>query len=271
MLQLALLVGGLFVLGLLCGERSHAADGAASAPVVIPPVTGGVHDIVRPVTEQVVRPVTERTEQVVRPVGDLADQIAAGITGQPVPPPVLPVLPTLPPLPALPEVPARTLPAGTAEPQQPGGAAAVHQAAGERTARKQPARKQPGGTREAGSRPAGKPSRGAGGAVVFGPRSAGGPGAAGDAVRDHAYAHTHTQTSAVARIAQAPVHRVPDGDPSGALRNRSAVDGGSPRHGDPQAVTPNEGIRPTSVPAIAADPATSATRDRHRDIPASPG
>ncbi|WP_055615654.1 hypothetical protein [Streptomyces phaeochromogenes] len=337
-LQVALLVGGLFVLGLLCGEQARAADGVAPAsnptdvvrsvtssaeqvakgsaeprprigerpsgsnsrsatvssatppppastatsesdstatasgseqpglPKAIAPVTDEVQRVVRPVTEpvvrpvveQVVRPVTERVvppvaEDVVRPIGDLVDQITGGVTGgiveRPAPPqwwPSLPQLPTLPGLPGLPElpglplpaVPGQTLPVGTA-PQQPGGATDRHRAAE-------------------------KQSRDESAATVYGPRFAGGPAAAGDDVRHH----VDTQGT---RAVQAPVHQVPDGDPTGALGRHSAVDNGSPRHGDAQAVASNERARPTLVPGAAADVTAAGTRDRHRDIPAFPG
>ncbi|MZG15776.1 hypothetical protein GTY44_20180, partial [Streptomyces sp. SID5914] len=95
-LHVALLVGGLFVLGLLCGGRAHAADEepgslkeavgrvldvSAQTPSR-PPATGSAPDAeavpsrqgsgallpgLRPVTENLVRTVDDR---VVRPVGD---------------------------------------------------------------------------------------------------------------------------------------------------------------------------------------------------------
>ncbi|MCZ4514389.1 hypothetical protein O3Q52_40930 [Streptomyces sp. ActVer] len=341
-LQVGLLVGGLFVLGLLCGEQARAADGVAPAskptdvvrsvtssverlakgseepwqrigerpsgsnsrsttvssatpppsastvapdadasgseqaglPKAITPVTDEVQRVVRPVadpvvrpvtervvrpvTEQVVRPVTERVippvaEDVVRPIGDLVDQITGGVEGgiveRPAPPqwwPSLPQLPTLPGLPGLPElpglplpaVPGQTLPAGAA-PQQPGGATDDHRAAE-------------------------KQSRDDSAVTAYGPRFAGGRAAAGDDVRHHA-------DSRGTRAVQAPVHQVPDGDPMGALGRHSAVDNGSPRHGDAQAVALNERARPTLVPGAAADVTAAGTRDRHRDIPAFPG
>ncbi|MEU5340686.1 hypothetical protein AB0H18_07580 [Streptomyces sp. NPDC020766] len=327
-LQVALLVGGLFVLGLLCGEQARAADGVAPAskltevvrsvtssaersakgaeeprqrvgerpsgsnsrsatvssatpppvstassgsgsgseqpglPRAITPVTDEVQrvvrpvaePVVRPVTEQVVRPVTERvvppvTKDVVQPIGDLVDRITGGIGERPDPPqwwPSLPQLPTLPGLPGLPElpglplpaVPGQTLPVG-AVPQQPGGATDNHRAAE-------------------------KQSRDDNAATVYGPRFAGGPAAAGDNVRHHA----DTQGT---RAEQAPVHQVPDGDPTGAPGRHSAVDNGSPRHGDAQTVALNERDRPALVPGAAADVTAAGTRDRHRDIPAFPG
>ncbi|MFF3711439.1 hypothetical protein [Streptomyces phaeochromogenes] len=338
-LQVALLVGGLFVLGLLCGEQARAADGVApgsnptdvvrlvtssaeqlaegseqsrqrtgerpsgsnsrsgtvssatpppastaasasdstatatasgSEQLGLPEATGPVTDevqrvvrpvtepVVRPVAEQVVHPVTERVippvaEDVVRPIGDLVEQITGGVTGgiveRPAPPqwwPSLPQVPTLPGLPGLPElpglplpaVPGQTLPVGTA-PQQPGGATDDHRAAE-------------------------KQSRDERAATVYGPRFAGGLAAAGDDVRHH----VDTRGT---RAVQAPVHQVPDGDPTGALGRHSAVDNGSPRHGDAQAVALNERARPTLVPGTAADVTAAGTRDRHRDIPAFPG
>ena len=340
-LQVALLVGGLFVLGLLCGEQARAADGVAPTPKptdvvrsvtssveqlakgseetgqrigerpsgsnsrsatvssttpppsastatatlgsgseqpglpkattpvtdevqrVVGPVAGPVvrpvtERVVRPVAEQVVRPVTGRVmppiaEDVVGPIGDLVDQVTGGISGgiveRPAPPqwwPSLPQLPTLPGLPRLPElpglplpaVPGQTLPVGAA-PQQPGGVTDDH-----RVAEKQ--------------------SRDDSVATAYGPQFAGGLAAAGVDVRHHA-------DTRGTRAVQAPVHQVPDGDPTGALGRHSAVDNGSPRHGDAQAVALNERARPALVPGAAADVTAAGTRDRHRDIPAFPG
>ncbi|MCX4906012.1 hypothetical protein [Streptomyces sp. NBC_00878] len=227
-------------------------------PVTEPAVRPVTERVVRPVTEQVVRPVTERVtapavEDVVRPIGrpigDLVDQITGGIVERPAPPqwwPSLPQLPALPGLPGLPElpglplpaVPGQTLPVGTA-PQQPGGATDNHRAAE-------------------------KQSRDESAATAYGPQLAGGHTAAGDDVRHHA-------DTRGTRAVQAPVHQVPDGDPTGALGRHSAVDNGSPRHGDAQAVALNERARPTLVPGAAADVTAAGIRDRHRDIPAFPG
>jgi len=319
-LQVALLVGGLFLLGLLCGEPARAADGVAPTPKstdvvrsvtssverlakgseetgqrigerpsgsnsrsatvpsttpppsastvapgfdpaaasgsgseqpelpkAITPVTDELQRVVRPVAGPVVRPVTER---VVGPIGDLVDQVTGGISGgiveRPAPPqwwPSLPQLPTLPGLPGLPElplpaVPGQTLPVGTA-PQQPGGVTDDHRAAE-------------------------KQSRDDSAATAYGPQFAGGLAAAGVDVRHHA-------DTRGTRAVQAPVHQVPDGDPTGALGRHSAVDNGSPRHGDAQAVALNERARPALVPGAAADVTAAGTRDRHRDIPAFPG
>ncbi|MCV2464782.1 hypothetical protein OEB94_36555, partial [Streptomyces sp. ICN988] len=81
-LHVALLVGGLFVLGLLCGGRAQAADGA---PGALEDTVGRVLDVPaqtgsRPETpDPVVRAVQER---VVRPVGDVVAQtVTEGLEG----------------------------------------------------------------------------------------------------------------------------------------------------------------------------------------------
>ncbi|MFI5566088.1 hypothetical protein ACIA6T_01660 [Streptomyces sp. NPDC051740] len=132
--RLALLVGVVFVLGVLCGERARAADGgpvegtssaigSVAAGSVVPTGSGTAPDPdsngpasviealtvprpdvagpIRPLTGTVVRSVDER---VVRPAGELVgtvtDRLDEATPGQ------LPVLPALPALPALPVLPA---------------------------------------------------------------------------------------------------------------------------------------------------------------------
>ncbi|MFF3483813.1 hypothetical protein ACFYXC_11055 [Streptomyces sp. NPDC002701] len=296
-LHVALLVGGLFVLGLLWGKQASAAEGVAAGsnhraatvevqrvlrPVTeqVPrPVTG---QILRPVTEQAVRPVTDVVvpsaaghvvRPVGRPIGDLVDQITGGIAGQPAPPQGWPTLPHLPPLPdvpvpgfpeapglplpevpGVPEMPGQTPPAGTGAPQRPDGPTDGDQAAGQ-TAEKQAVEEQvPGKSREENGAPA-----------AFGPRFAGGFAAADSGARLRAHPR-HVTASGVA-----PVHQVPDSDPAGVSGGHSAADSGSPRHGDAQAVTSSERLRSALVPGAAEDVTAAGTRDRHRDIPASPG
>ncbi|MFE9683499.1 hypothetical protein [Streptomyces sp. NPDC006285] len=292
-LHVALLVGGLFVLGLLWGNQASAADGAApgsnhgpatvEVQRVLRPVTG---QVLRPVTEQAVRPVTDVVvpsaaghvvRPVGRPIGDLVDQITGGIAGQPAPPqgwPTLPHLPPLPdvpvpglpeapglPLPEMPEMPGQTPPAGTGAPQRPDGPTDGDQAAGQ-TAEKQAVEEQvaqkqaPGKSREENGAPA-----------AFGPRFAGGFAAADSGARLRA----HPRHVTASGVAPAPVHQVPDSDPAGVSGGHSTADSGSPRHGDAQAVTSSERLRPALIPGAAADVTAAGTRDRHRDIPASPG
>lgn len=116
LVRVALLVGGLFVLGVLCGARASATEGAPTSPPLPAAVTAAVTEVtgtaghappptdepavarhmVRPVTERVVRPVTDRiarpvTEDVVqrvadpvsRPVTEGAVQPSAGIVVRP--------------------------------------------------------------------------------------------------------------------------------------------------------------------------------------------
>ncbi|WP_328506255.1 hypothetical protein [Streptomyces sp. NBC_00391] len=124
LVQVALLVGGLFVLGVLCGERASAAEGTPTSsllPTAVTAITGtaghalppvGAHvvapvapvarDVVEPVTGRAVRPVTERvarpvTERVARPVTERAvqpvtEQVARPVTEDVVQPVVDPVL-----------------------------------------------------------------------------------------------------------------------------------------------------------------------------------
>ncbi|MGP4044891.1 hypothetical protein [Streptomyces sp. 2A115] len=245
----------------------------------IPPVTDGVQRVVRPVADGVARPVTERVlrpvtedvvppltedvvppiaDGVVRPIGGLLEQIAGGLTEPSAPPrewPSLPQLPTLPGLPGVPElpglpaVPGRTLPVVTA-PQPPGGATDEHGSAG----------------REAENTVADKTARDEGAGTYYGPRLAGGQAVAGGDLR-----HDHTADADDAGAVRVPARQAPDGDPTGVLGHRSAIDNGSSRHGDAQAVALNERAQLRLVPGAAADVSAAGTRDRHRDIPAFPG
>ncbi|MFE1883935.1 hypothetical protein ACFW7O_30490, partial [Streptomyces diastatochromogenes] len=129
-LQLAMLVGGLFLLGFLCGEQAHAADGTPVAPVSsvtsARPVSGQHEDAVRTVTERVV------TDRVVTPVRKVVQTASRALEETRTEAPALPTTPAvpLPKLPKLPEVseelPVHPLPAPvTPEPgaDRPGGTA----------------------------------------------------------------------------------------------------------------------------------------------------
>lgn len=113
LVQVALLVGGLFVLGVLCGERASAAEGTPTSsllPTAVTAITGtaghalppvGAH-VVAPVARDVAEPVTGRavrstTERVARPVTERAvqpvtEQVARPVTEDVVQPVVDPVL-----------------------------------------------------------------------------------------------------------------------------------------------------------------------------------
>ncbi|MES4832068.1 hypothetical protein ABVB25_33785, partial [Streptomyces anthocyanicus] len=88
-LHVALLAGGLFLLGLLCGGRAQAADGATESSketvgqvLDIPARTderpGAVLPDLRPVSEKVVRAVRDR---VARPVGAAVRTVTEGVEG----------------------------------------------------------------------------------------------------------------------------------------------------------------------------------------------
>jgi hypothetical protein len=58
----------------------------------------------------------------------------------------------------------------------------------------------------------------------------------------------------------------------GALGGQSAVDNGTPRHGDAHAVvTPSHRAPPRLVPGVPSAVTAAETRDRYRDIPLFPG
>jgi len=132
-LQLVLLVGGLFVLGLLCGERAGAAERtgdetpppAASrdaapraASTVLPSAVPSVRDLVRTVTEDVTRTVGQTVS------GALAE-VRKQLPTASVPPVTAPASPGTPnwpgvQVPGLPDVPAAELPGLPDLPDHPG-------------------------------------------------------------------------------------------------------------------------------------------------------
>ncbi|MER5692790.1 hypothetical protein ACWDBO_15500 [Streptomyces mirabilis] len=66
--------------------------------------------------------------------------------------------------------------------------------------------------------------------------------------------------------------QAPPGDPTGAPGGQAAVDSGTPRHGDPHAVvTPSHRAPLRLVPGAPAAVTAAETRDRYRDIPLFPG
>ncbi|MFM9695789.1 hypothetical protein [Streptomyces europaeiscabiei] len=102
LVRVALLVGGLFVLGVLCGARASATEGASASPSFPAAVTAAVTEatgtaghappptdepsvarhMAQPVTERVVRPVTDR---IARPVaGDVVRRVADPVSTDPV-------------------------------------------------------------------------------------------------------------------------------------------------------------------------------------------
>ncbi|CAL9479064.1 hypothetical protein [Streptomyces sp. enrichment culture] len=282
-LHVALLVGGLFVLGLLCGGRAQAADGA---PGALEDTVGRVLDVPaqtgsRPETPgPVVRAVRER---VVRPVGDVVAQtVTEGLEGleaavqTDVPPsPLLPTPsgpidapdltevpdltdladPTDPIAPSAPSAPdvqdPRTEPAprATADPADTSGASGAEDRSG---ALDSPAV-------EGGGSPAP--------AVGYGPKPGLGTVTAAPAA-PAAPARTHP--AGIAHTEYAPAHPGPTGDPDGALGTASGADQGAPRHGDARAVAPQPWIMFRLVPGAPERADAAGVREPYRDIPVSP-
>ncbi|MEU9640680.1 hypothetical protein [Streptomyces sp. NPDC048188] len=307
-LHVALLVGGLFVLGLLCGGRAQAADEAPaplrdtvgrvlgvgdrpqSPPDAVPAQQAGtgsgqgsgpVLPGLRPVSEHIVRTVEDR---VVRPVGDVVATVTGGLeavagtgngTGA-----------EAPPLPVLPDPSVIGDLTGNAQPseseQQSASVSPSESATGAATG---PATGSTTGT-EVAPAPAAADASGAADADAdaddaegarspapiagYGPRS--GPGTA-PVTPTAPTAHTGAHRAASERTGPtgyAPVRPVPGGDPDGALGTASGADHGTPRHGDACAVTPQYRIAFRLVPGTPERADAAGLRESYRDIPVSP-
>jgi hypothetical protein len=255
-LQVALLVGGLFVLGVVFGGHAQAAEGGSvpAKPVHLgrpQPVHLGKPGI--PVVTSVVKSVPvlvpETTAQVVQPVADVVKTVTEVLAKVQVPP--LSSLPTLPSLPAEPTLPVQTLPAqstpvpvsATPQPSHGGGskvgvATTAHRHASE------PAAVSPHVAISA----------------TYGPNV----GAVG-----HGFAVRHAPSPSAGRTPTQ--HQAPTGDPDGAQRNQAGVDNGGSRHCDACAVTLDFRVPVRFVPGVAARAEVAETRDRYRDVPVFPG
>ncbi|MFJ9103896.1 hypothetical protein ACIRJM_36140 [Streptomyces sp. NPDC102405] len=300
-LQVGLLVGGLFVLGFLCGEQAQAADGIGALPgkavgqLVKPPAEPRAKHTVTP--EDTATPAFTDTakgsspqqvaskpdadaladpadDKVLRPVvEDVVGALAGGVV-RPVGDLVetvttgltetvgIPAGSTLPTLPSLPEPPSwPTLPTVPGVPTVPGLPGIPSQTLPAPAPVTPAPQPQPGA--HAATKPAGDEGS-AGDDAVYGPRLAG-HGTVTEAAA-HPSAH-RTTTSA----AHAPAHQAPSDNQGGALGGKSAVDNGSSRHGDAYAVTLDNRAPLRLVPGAAASVDVAGTRDRHRDIPVFPG
>ncbi|MGW7204098.1 hypothetical protein [Streptomyces sp. NPDC054837] len=292
-LQMALLVGGLFVLGFLCGGQASAAEGiptttatSGAAPAnpadgVRSLTSGAVGRLVKPPAEpeiphtaprtdtlptsaddKVLRPVTEQVVDVVdgkvlQPVGDLVDTV----TGQ-----LAEAQPQMPPLPSLPSPPVTEppglpglpeLPTLPGLPALPGQTLPVQTLPVTTPQPESPVADSPQG--DAVGRRSGKA---AATAAFYGPPSVAGSPTTGAAAK--------TGGHRAVQGAHAPVPQTPGDDQSGALGSRPTADSGSSRHGDAHAVSLNHraAVRLVAGAAVRAD--AFETRDRHRDIPVSP-
>ncbi|MGV9282559.1 hypothetical protein [Streptomyces sp. NPDC003730] len=302
-LHVALLLGGLFVLGLLCGGRAQAADEApaplrdtvgrvlgvadgAQRPLDAVPArqagtgsgqgSGPVLPGLRPVSEHIVRTVQDR---VVRPVGDVVATVTGGLeavagtgngTGAEAEAPPLPVLPdpsVIGDLTGHAQPSESEQQSASASPSQSATGAATGPATGSATGTEvapTPAAADPSGAADAEGARSPAPIAG------YGPRS--GPGTAPvtpTASTAHAGAH-RAASERTGPTGYAPVRPVPGGDPDGALGTASGADHGTPRHGDACAVTPQYRIAFRLVPGAPERADAAGLREPYRDIPVSP-
>ncbi|OIK04949.1 hypothetical protein [Streptomyces monashensis] len=277
-LQLALLVGGLFVLGFLFGEQAHAADGTAARGTATTSVTyvtsvspltpsdsgtaaqqhpartagkntvTSAHDVHNgqgaPGVQGVLSTVTGTVSTVNRTVSTVIGTASTvvrtveGATGR-VLPPSLPL-----PDPAHPAPSPQGQGAGTASrPASPVGTPA-------------PAHPHPHHTRT--------DARGA--APVPAPFTSYGP----EAAPRPAYALHPARTAGSTVAVAGPGRPAPAGTPNG-VPGKQATDGTASRHADAYAVTlgHHASLRLVSGTAVRTD--APRTRERHRDIPVFPG
>ena len=252
-LQVALLVGGLFVLGVVFGGQAQAAEGSS---VPAQPVHLGKPGI--PVVTSVVKSVPvlvpETTAQVVQPVADVVKTVTEVLAKVQVPP--LSSLPTLPSLPAEPTLPVPTLPVETLPvPSTPVPVPATPQPS-HRGGNKV-------GVTTTAHRHASEPaavSTHVAISATYGPNV----GAVG-----HAAAVRHAPSPSAGRTPTR--HQAPAGDPDGAQRNQAGVDNGGSRHCDACAVTLGFRVPVRIVPGVVVGAEAAETRDRYRDVPVFPG
>ncbi|MGY3203587.1 hypothetical protein [Streptomyces sp. TE5632] len=272
--HLAFLVGAVFVLGVLCGERAQAADGGSPVNTSSgPPVTGAVVPVSGSVGERVVTPVTDRLVGVV----DGLAEVPAKVLPVPPPPsrpqaPALPTLPgltqpALPELPGLPELPVKSRPPGL--PAVPPDAPGVQGVQGVPDTLPAPFTRPEAPVPPATDASAPTPRPEAPEAATHGP-DVGGAGA-GLAVDPLPHDGTERRATPPApHTDPTPAPPAPGGSPDGTTGHRSAADHGTPRHGDAHAVTPSHRLRVRLVPGATASTEAAETRDRHRDVPVSP-
>ncbi|MET7321694.1 hypothetical protein [Streptomyces sp. NPDC005549] len=295
-LHLALLVGGLFVLGLLCGGRAQAADeghGAlgdtvgrvldVSAQPRSPLGAGPVQDTeavpepgpgpllpdLRPVTEGVVQVVRDR---VVRPVGDVVETVTEAVA---LPSPSAPSAPSGPSGATDPsgpsgtaDVPDLTGPTGPTDVPGPTGLSDLsgrsRSAAPDPQAEAPPVTADATGTADPADAADARVVEGAGSparVVGYGPQPGAGP--APDT-------HPRTHRAGTAPTAYAPARPAPTGDPDGALGSASGADQGAPRHADTHAVAPQHRLTFRLLPGAPERAEAAGVREAHRDIPVSP-
>ncbi|MEU9590081.1 hypothetical protein AB0D84_10190 [Streptomyces sp. NPDC048193] len=308
-LRLALLVGGLFVLGAVCGERAQAAEGAPSVPEAVgrvldvlpaeraqaspaggtPPAAPAsrpgraagptVAGDLRPVTGLVVRTVTD---QVVRPVGDVVGAVTEelGAAARVAVPP-LEALPKPPSEPSLPALPSPPPPSST--PPDVSGLPGLPDRPGlsELPGRPVPPARDAGPATapptapdvhaaEADSDDGAAASAGAAaGGPADVPAVAYGPALDGDGGARFT-AHDDARGVTSGPPVPAPAHRAPAGGADGALGAGTGADGGMTRHGDVHALAPHHPAPVRLVPGAVAHADAPEPREPYRDVPVSP-
>ncbi|MFD8538632.1 hypothetical protein [Streptomyces rubrogriseus] len=278
-LHVALLAGGLFLLGLLCGGRAEAADGATESskgrvgqvldvPVRSEERPDAVLPDLRPVAEEVVRAVRDR---VARPVGAAVETVTEGVEDA-----EAALRTEVPPLRALPapsdpSAPSDGVPGLTDVPDLADGlgdssastSASVSAVPEPRAEPAPPVAGASGGEAPSDA----TDSRAVAGAaspvrvVGYGPEPGAGAAPA-------APARTHPAGTAHAEYA--PARPAPTGDPDGALGTASGADQGTSRHGDTRAVAPLHRITFRLVPGVPERTDAAGVREPYRDVPVSP-
>ncbi|WP_329256103.1 hypothetical protein OG223_32245 [Streptomyces sp. NBC_01478] len=254
-LQVALLVGGLFVLGAVFGGQAQAVDGVPGKPVSLgKPGIPAVASVVKPVPvpvpvlAPVLAPVSDAVERVVRPVSDVVAKTVTAVLAEVPSLPAVPTLPSLPAVPSLPVPPVQAPPAHTAPTPVPAPV---------------PVRSAPQASSGGHRSDARHAEAAVGVGVTYGPRIV----AAVDAVG----AVRHAALHGVPSVGHTPVPQAPDGGRDGAPRNQSALDNGTSRHCDAHAVSLDIRVAVRFVPGVVACAGVAEARDRYRDVPVFPG
>ncbi|CAM5501091.1 hypothetical protein SAFG77S_05701 [Streptomyces afghaniensis] len=279
-LRVALLVGGVLVIGLLCGERAYAADGVrgltgadvTAGRIDSPglPSLSGVGSASRAGAD-----VAAVGERVVRVVGDTGEPMSPGRgearAKEPLPLPLpsssplplpslkLPVPAELPALSDLPTAPA--LPSDFLPPPPTGEVTLPEAPPVDAPASVGRARATEVVTARADTVVRGAPHHAAGLAERPSHIRLTDPG--------HLRRTNHAGPSD--RLGHGPGAHVPADRPGGALGDRSTAHGGTSRHGDAHAVNPSHTAPLRLLPGVAAPSCTAGTRDSRRDVPVFPG
>ncbi|MFC8063346.1 hypothetical protein [Streptomyces sp. NPDC057293] len=284
-LHVALLVGGLFVLGVVCGERAQAADGAPS-----------LRDTVRQVVDVPVgRPATQAREPALLPskdalsaVGEVVERTTErlpllsaasdtdlgfsdpGASDPGSSDPSVPAWPSSPPLSELPDLSGAGGSDGWADPYLPddrlpdpaGSDDSAHPADGASTSDASDPSEAAGPRTAATDTAPAATDR----AAHIGPA----PGAVETGAQPPVTHSGDPRRTTPAPTGYAPTRHAPTGAPDGSLGTATGADQGMPRHGDAHAVTPQHRIPFRLVPVALERADAGETRDPYRDIPVSP-